>query len=196
MACSPERRLAMRTCPTCHNTFSDETEFCPRDGARLTAAASETEAQLAWGLARRFRIVRRLGAGGMGTVFLAEQVAVGNRPVALKVLNRKLPAHAESLLRFQNEAASTGRIRHPNVVTIYESGPADDGTPYIAMEFPGTATPPFFVNAVLLTADKNPGILSPEPRASPQGRPQKLLEPTLHETRFAIGIDMGAELVR
>ena len=39
------------------------------------------------------------------------------------------------LLRFQNEAASTGRIHHPNVVTIYESGQADDGTPYIAMEF-------------------------------------------------------------
>ena len=39
------------------------------------------------------------------------------------------------LQRFQNEAASTGRIHHPNVVTIYESGQADDGTPYIAMEF-------------------------------------------------------------
>jgi hypothetical protein len=57
-------------------------EFCPRDGARLAASASETEVQLAWGLARRLRIVRRLGADGMGTVFLAEQLAVGNRPVA------------------------------------------------------------------------------------------------------------------
>jgi serine/threonine-protein kinase len=110
-------------------------EFCPRDGARLAAAASETEAQLAWGLARRFRIVRRLGAGGMATVFLAEQIGVGNRPVALKVLNRKLLDDPEFLLRFQNEAASTGRIHHPNVVTIYESGQADDGTPYIAMEY-------------------------------------------------------------
>ena len=41
----------------------------------------------------------------------------------------------EFLLRFRNEAASTGRIHHSNVVTIYESGQADDGTPYIAMEF-------------------------------------------------------------
>jgi serine/threonine-protein kinase len=38
-------------------------------------------------------------------------------------------------LRFHNEAASTGRIHQPNVVTIYKSGQADDGTPYIAMEF-------------------------------------------------------------
>jgi WD40 repeat protein len=96
---------------------------------------NEIDANLAAGLARRFRIVRRLGAGGMGTVFLAEQIAVGNRPVALKVLNRKLLDDPEFLLRFQNEAASTGRIRHPNVVTIYESGQGDDGTPYIAMEY-------------------------------------------------------------
>jgi len=96
---------------------------------------AEIDPQLAASLARRFRIVRRLGAGGMGAVFLAEQIAVGNRPVALKVLNRKLLDDPDFLLRFQNEAASTGRIHHPNVVTIYESGQADDGTPYIAMEF-------------------------------------------------------------
>jgi serine/threonine protein kinase len=110
-------------------------EFCSQDGARLTAQVTGAEVQLAAGLARRFRIVRRLGAGGMGTVYLAEQIGVGNRPVALKVLNRKLLDDPEFLLRFQNEAGSTGRIHHANVVTIYESGQADDGTPYIAMEF-------------------------------------------------------------
>ena len=72
--------------------------------------------------------------------------------MALKVLNRKgfaFSCHSslvtalddpDFLQRFQNEAASTGRIHHPNVVTIYESGQADDGTPYIAMEFPRTET--------------------------------------------------------
>jgi serine/threonine protein kinase len=49
--------------------------------------------------------------------------------VALKVLSRKLLDDPDFLLRFQNEAPSTGRIHHPNVVTIYESGQADDGTP-------------------------------------------------------------------
>ena len=96
---------------------------------------TETDAHLAASLLGRFRLVRRLGAGGMGTVFLAEQIGVGNRPVALKVLNRKLLDAPDFLLRFQNEAGSTGRIRHPNVVTIFESGQADDGTPYIAMEY-------------------------------------------------------------
>jgi len=50
-------------------------------------------------------------------------------------LSRKLLDDPDFLLRFQNEASSTGRIHHVNVVTIYESGQADDSTPYIAMEF-------------------------------------------------------------
>jgi serine/threonine protein kinase len=95
----------------------------------------QIDPQLAASLACRFRLIRQLGQGGMGAVYLAEQIAVGNRAVALKVLSRKLLDDPDFLLRFQNEAASTGRIHHPNVVTIYESGQADDATPYIAMEF-------------------------------------------------------------
>ena len=80
----------MKTCPTCQSTYPDDYALCPRDGAPLTAQAMETEAQLAAGLSRRFRLIRQLGKGGMGTVFLAEQIGVGNRPVALKLLNREL----------------------------------------------------------------------------------------------------------
>ena len=125
----------MRICPTCQRSYPDETEFCPRDGTFLPAPPKSMGPVLAAGLARRYRIIRELGAGGMGSVFLAEQIAVGNRLVALKVLLRKLLDDPEFLMRFGNEAASTGRIRHPNVVTIYESGQADDGTPYIGMEY-------------------------------------------------------------
>ena len=76
-------------------------------------AVTEIDPTLAAGLARRFRIVRQLGAGGVDAVFLAEQIAAGNRPVALKVLLRKLLDDPDFLQRFRNEAASTGRIRHP-----------------------------------------------------------------------------------
>ena len=87
--------MPMKNCHTCQQTYSDTIDFCPRDGGQLTAQATETEAQIAAGLSRRFRIVRRLGEGGMGAVFLAEQVAVGNCPVALKVLYvaASLPRH-------------------------------------------------------------------------------------------------------
>jgi serine/threonine protein kinase len=71
----------------------------------------------------------------MGSVFLAEQIALGNRHVAIKMLLRKLLDDPEFLRRFHNEAASTARIRHPNVITVYESGQSDDGSPYIAMEY-------------------------------------------------------------
>jgi len=127
--------VPMKICPSCQHTYSDDVEFCARDGARLTAQNTGAKEELAAGLARRYRVIRRLGQGGMGTVFLAEQIGVGNRPVALKVLNRKLLDDPDFLLRFQNEAGSTGRIHHANVVTIYESAQADDGTPYIAMEY-------------------------------------------------------------
>jgi formylglycine-generating enzyme required for sulfatase activity len=93
----------MKICPTCQQTYSDDVEFCPRDGAHLTAPATQTEVQLAAGLSRRFRIVRRLGTGGMGSVFLAEQIGVGNRLVALKILKRQLLDDPEFLLRFQAE---------------------------------------------------------------------------------------------
>ena len=125
----------MKTCPACQKSYPDGTAFCLLDGTRLVAALTEADTQLAAGLARHYRVVRRLGKGGMGTVFLAEQIGVGNRLVALKVLNRKFLDDPDFLLRFENEAGSTGRIHHANVVSIYESAQGDDGTPYIAMEF-------------------------------------------------------------
>jgi serine/threonine-protein kinase len=125
----------MRTCTACHVNYPDEMDFCPRDATPLPPPKAETLFDLSAGLSRKYRIVRRIGEGGMGAVFLAEQLAVGNRQVALKVLRRKLLDDPDFLHRFQDEAASMGRIRHPNVVTVYECGQTDDGAPYIAVEF-------------------------------------------------------------
>ena len=125
----------MRTCPQCQRTYPDEANFCLTDATPLPPPPGATEEALASSLARRYRIVKKLGAGGMGSVFLAEQITLGGRRVALKVLSRRLLDDPEFLERFHNEGISTARIQHPNVVTIYETGQADDGTPYIAMEF-------------------------------------------------------------
>jgi serine/threonine-protein kinase len=107
-------------------------QFCPDDGGALSA--SSLDATITAALAADYRVLDCLGSGGMGTVFLAEQIRVGSRKVALKVLHRKFSEDEEFIGRFENEAASTGRINHPNVITIYESKQASDGTLYIAME--------------------------------------------------------------
>jgi formylglycine-generating enzyme required for sulfatase activity/serine/threonine protein kinase len=84
---------------------------------------------------RDYNIVRLLGRGGMGEVYLAEQLRVGRRQVALKVLNRACSEDPEIVKRFENEAASAGRIHHRNVVMVFESRTTDDGQLYVAMEY-------------------------------------------------------------
>ncbi|HWP45430.1 MAG TPA: serine/threonine-protein kinase, partial [Blastocatellia bacterium] len=86
-------------------------------------------------ITRDYNIVRLLGKGGMGEVYLAEQVRVGRRQVALKVLNRSCSEDPEIVKRFENEAASAGRIHHRNVVMVFESRSTDDGQLYVAMEY-------------------------------------------------------------
>ncbi len=122
-----------KRCPRCRKAFDQAGQFCPDDGAPLSAG-TPLDPAIAAALAADYRILEWLGAGGMGTVFLAEQIRVGNRKVALKVLHRRFSEDEEFITRFENEAASTGRINHPNVITIYESKQAADRTLYIAME--------------------------------------------------------------
>ena len=76
-----------------------------------------------------------IGRGRHGRRLSGSADRLRQPPLALKILLRQLLDDPDFLQRFENEAASTGRIRHPNVVTIYESGQGVDGTPYIAMEY-------------------------------------------------------------
>jgi len=80
-----------------------------------------------------YRILRRLGTGGMAEVYLAEQCSLG-RQVALKVLNHALAIDASYVERFQNEARAAASLVHPNIVQIYEVGQAE-GFYYIAQEY-------------------------------------------------------------
>jgi eukaryotic-like serine/threonine-protein kinase len=80
----------------------------------------------------RYRILRKLGSGGMANVYLAEDEDLGRR-VAIKILNERY-AHDELFNeRFRREAKSAAALSHPNIVSIYDRGEGD-GTPYIAME--------------------------------------------------------------
>ncbi len=81
----------------------------------------------------RYELLDELGSGGMGTVYKARQKFVG-RLVAFKVLPPALRQDAEALQRFEREAAALGRLKHPNVVTVFDAG-VEGGFLYLAMEY-------------------------------------------------------------
>jgi beta-lactam-binding protein with PASTA domain/predicted Ser/Thr protein kinase len=81
----------------------------------------------------RYRIISRLGSGGMADVYLAEDTQLG-RKVALKLLYRRFAEDAEFVERFRREASSAAGLQHPNIVQVFDRG-RWDGTYYIAMEY-------------------------------------------------------------
>jgi serine/threonine-protein kinase len=96
-------------------------------------AAGKGVADLSGSTLGDFRILRRLGQGGMGHVYLAEQLSL-NRKVALKFLRPDLAANAKALERFDREAKAVARVTHANIVQVYAVGAAD-GLHYMALEY-------------------------------------------------------------
>src|SRR3989440_7060152 len=81
----------------------------------------------------RYKVLQRLGSGGMADVFRAEDDQLG-RKVALKLLHRRFSEDPGFVERFRREAQAAAGLQHPNVVSVYDRG-AYDGTFYIAMEY-------------------------------------------------------------
>ena len=112
----------------------------------------------------RYRILEKLGAGGMGEVYLAEDTKLG-RKIALKVLSEELTANRDRLTRFDQEAYAASALNHPNILTIYEMGD-EGGRHYIATEYIDGITlrrrlsgPPMEVSEILDIAIQITGAL-------------------------------------
>ncbi len=123
----------MKICPVCSTEYPDDVKFCPNDGQTLRSAgpASDLVGQV---VADRYHVVKKLGEGGMGQVYLAEHVKMGRRS-AIKVMNPSMVHDPDAVARFNREASNASRITHPNVCAIYDFGETPDGLIYLAMEF-------------------------------------------------------------
>src|SRR3954465_10213655 len=81
----------------------------------------------------KYRLLRLIGAGGMGSVWAARN-ELTDRDFAIKFLLARLASNQEALQRFFHEARACGQIKHPAIVDVYDMGQAEDGSPYIVME--------------------------------------------------------------
>ena len=116
-------------CPTCGGLFGDGDKKCPKDGAAL----EETTDSLAGKSVGNYVLIRRLGRGGTGTVYLAIQPDIGSS-VAIKILSEAASEDRSQLERFLTEAQSVNKIGHPNIIKILDKGEMEDGRPYVLME--------------------------------------------------------------
>ncbi len=121
----------MKYCAVCHEKFDDSLSFCPTDGEVLEEDSSSLVGKVLDG---QYQIEALLGKGGMGAVYCARHILLGDR-VAIKVLPPEMRSNSEWLRRFQREGQAARRFRHPNAVTVYDLRTSGDGTIYLVMEY-------------------------------------------------------------
>ncbi len=118
-------------------------ELCcsPKGAGRLCSSpqenpteAAQTDRLIGKLVSDRYRIIRKIGEGGMGTVYECMHEAIEKR-IALKVLHAEYSSSAEVVHRFKQEAISASRIKHQNVIDVFDFGQLGDGSCFIAMEF-------------------------------------------------------------
>ncbi len=121
----------MKYCTICKAKYDDAFSFCPVDGEVLEDDPSSFVNTVLDG---QYQIEAMLGKGGMGAVYRARHILLGDR-VAIKILPPEMRNNAEWLRRFRREGQAARRFRHPNAVTVYDLRTASDGMIYMVMEY-------------------------------------------------------------
>ena len=119
----------LQVCPKCDRCYDQESEVCEDDGTKLEAPQA-----FPYRVAGRYRLERRVGEGGMGTVFHAHDERL-EREVAVKVIKSEHFDNDAVRQRFQREARTVARIDHPGVVAVFDSGELEERSLYIVMEW-------------------------------------------------------------
>ena len=126
----------MAQCVVCSTEIREDARFCPSCGAeqpKVQTAAGD-DPLLGAIVARKFRIEKLLGVGGMGKVYKARQLSL-DKAVVVKVLHDQFREDPQLVQRFQREARAASRLNHPNSIQIIDFGQDDTGVVFMAMEF-------------------------------------------------------------
>src|SRR4051812_42349634 len=127
----------MAACERCSATFDPGARFCGSCGAPADGGVGEAPADrdpwIGRVVDRRYRVVMRLGAGGMGVVYQVEHLHLGKK-AAMKVLTPDGAAQPDMVRRFRNEAQAVSKLDHPNIVQTFDFGQCD-GALYLVMEY-------------------------------------------------------------
>jgi serine/threonine-protein kinase len=120
----------MKICPTCQGNYPNNYAICPADGSPLQEG-TWSEGSIIRG---KYKLIAKVGQGGMGSVYKALHLAFDELR-ALKVIAPELLSDELFVKRFKHEAVITRRLQHPNAVRVDDIDEAEDGRPYIVMEF-------------------------------------------------------------
>ena len=121
----------MKYCDTCRSNYPNDFTTCPKDQAVLRFSS---ELIVGMVIRDKYQVLRRIGAGGMATVYEAKHLAF-NEIRALKVVSSRLAEDDAFLKRFRSEAVVTRKLQHPNAVRVDDFDTTEDGRPYIVMEY-------------------------------------------------------------
>jgi serine/threonine protein kinase len=127
----PRAGLSMKLCPHCETGYHDQLTSCPTHGGILSEIRELKPGMV---IHRTYRIIRKLGQGGMGTVYLAQHQLMEERR-ALKFLSSELSQDAAFTGRFRREVRTLRQVRHKNVVDCGDLEQAEDDSLFFAMEF-------------------------------------------------------------
>jgi serine/threonine protein kinase len=129
-----ENKTLTRLCLACNRGYGEHVGVCPNDGTPLIRFKTGEDPWIGKLLAGRFQVKDQIGKGGIGVVYLAQDIK-NDSPVAIKMLQLGLVFDDASIKRFSQEVTATSSMNHPHLVAWQDSGMTPIGQPFLVMEY-------------------------------------------------------------